>query len=91
MSTQVVLARCDRHEPTSRLEDDPALLCIDVNPTEATDSANQGIKNITNLRGLGHEVFIDRVVTTGVRHVAGDELLSARRALPERPLFLCGR
>ena len=88
VSPQVLFARGDRNKPSARLEDDPGLLCIDVNWTDTTGRTHQCVKNMTNFRVLAHEVLGDRVVTTGVRHVAGDEVLSALRALPEG-LFLC--
>ena len=87
---QVVLTRSDRHEAAARLEDDPGLLCIHVNPPEASDSPRQVLKELANLRAFAFEVFIDCVVTTGMRHIAGDKPLSTYRALPEWQFVLFG-
>ena len=72
----------------ARLEDDPRFLGIYVDPSEPAHSADQGLKELANLRAFAFEVFINVVVSTGMRHVACDKPLSTRRALPEWPLFL---
>jgi len=91
MPAQVAVARCDRYEPAPRLKDNPGLLCIYVNRPKATHSQDQGLKELANLRALVLEVFINSVVTTGMRHVARDKPLSARGTLPEWPLILLER
>ena len=85
---QVSFARCDRYEPAASLEDDPGLLCIYVNRPKPAHNPHQVLKELANLRALVFEVFINSVVTTGMRHVARNKPLSAGRALPEWPLIL---
>ena len=74
---QVAPARSDRDEAAAGLKDDPGLLGIHMNPSEAADGPYQMLKELANLRALAFEVFIDSVVTTGMRHVAGDKPLAA--------------
>ena len=57
--TEVVFARSDRHEAPAGLEDDPGLLCIDVNWADSTNSPLQRIKDLANLGGLSNKVLID--------------------------------
>src|SRR5881392_3532287 len=87
MSAQVALARCDRYKPSARLEDDPGFLCIYVNPPEALHRLQQGFKQLANFRTFVCKVLSKVMVTTGMRHVARNEPLSALRTFPERPLL----
>ena len=83
----MVLARSDCDKAAASLEYDPRLLCIYVNGTELADGQQQSLEDVANVRVLPYEVFINRMMTTGMRHVARDKPLSARRAVPEGPLF----
>jgi len=85
---KVAPARSDRDEAAPRLEDDPGLLCIYMNSSEAADGPHQMLKELANLWALAFKVFVDSVVTTGMGHVAGHKPLSAYRANPEWSLLL---
>jgi hypothetical protein len=88
VSSKVAFPWRDGHKSPAGLEDDSGLLCVDVNWPDASRSAHKALKEYSYLRVLVREVFVNRVVTAGVRHVAHNKPLSTHRALPKRSLGL---
>src|SRR5262249_23620085 len=86
MSTEMTPTRRHGDEPAARLKDDPRLLRVDMDPSEAARRLHEPVEERANLRILAGEVLVDGVATAGMRHVARDEPLTARRARPERRL-----
>jgi len=78
----MTLAGGDGDKAPTSLKNDPGLLCIYVHRPYAARRSDQCVKQLTNFRILIIKVLFNRMMTAGVRHIAGNESLTARRALP---------